>query len=133
MELVPEQVSDYFLEIGCAWQLPAEMNRLTWLGQGPFNAYPGQMESGIIGMYTIYPQGRFHPADRYYDGNRVHVWLSALGDDRRNELFYLSNDAAISLEKENNRMVFTHLLKIAGKGNKLLFLPLLPTPGGFHS
>jgi len=117
-ELTPHNVNGNFLELGLAFRLPARANELSWLGDGPFNSYPGQTDAARRGLWHVRPLPMTDPNGRYYDGNRANVDVAAVTDDTGRGLGMLMDRATISLEAHDRGMVFSHLLCVAGKGNK---------------
>ncbi|MCD6392189.1 MAG: beta galactosidase jelly roll domain-containing protein [Planctomycetes bacterium] len=117
-ELSPKNADGCFLELGLAFQLPQETNQLHWLGDGPFNSYPGQSQAARRGIWHIKPEPITNPHSRYYQGNRAGVDIAAVTDIAGNGLGVIMDDATVSLERCGDGMVFSHLLRVAGKGNK---------------
>jgi hypothetical protein len=117
-ELLPRNVEGCFLELGLAFQLPQETNELYWLGDGPFNSYPGQSYAARRGIWHVKPKSITDPYNRYYNGNRANVDVVAMTDRTGSGLGIIMDKAMISLEKHTNGMIFSHLLGVAGKGNK---------------
>jgi hypothetical protein len=117
-ELSPQNADGCFLELGLAFQLPQETNELYWLGDGSFNSYPGQSDAARRGIWYVKPKPMTDPYGRYYDGNRTNVDIAAITDGAGNGLGVMMDKATISLENYTNGMIFSHLLHVAGKGNK---------------
>ncbi|MCD6287481.1 MAG: DUF4981 domain-containing protein, partial [Candidatus Hydrogenedentes bacterium] len=128
-ELTPENSDGFFLEFGLGFRLPQNDDNLTWLGNGPYNSYPGQTEAAEWGVWHIKPMPVTVPASRYYAGNRANVELAAVTDSSGNGMGVICDSATVSLEKHGKIMVFSQLLRVAGKGNKTGgMLTLLPVP-----
>ncbi len=117
-ELTPRNASGVFLELGLAFRMPAGADNLTWLGDGPYNSYPGQTEAAQRGIYRIAPGPLRDPFSRYFEGNRANVDLAAVTDAKGQGIGLLLDSATISLEKSASGVVLTHLLRVSGKGNK---------------
>jgi beta-galactosidase len=117
-ELTPHNADGVFLEFGLAFPLPLSANHLTWLGDGPYNSYPGQTEAAERGVYHLAPKPVSDPVSRYYDGDRAQVDLAAVTDANGKGVGLLLNSRTISLEKTDSGMIFTQVLRVSGKGNK---------------
>ena len=128
-ELVPNGADDFFLELGLAFILPQDRNKLTWLGDGPYSSYPGQREANERGVWHIEPLPLENPEGRYYKGNRANVDLAAITNAKGEGIGVLCDQGTISLEVTGSSIVFSHILRVAGKGNKTGgMLTLLPVP-----
>jgi beta-galactosidase len=128
-ELTPHGAKDHFLEFGLAFRLPQESNQLTWLGDGPYNSYPGQSEAAERGVWNIRSLPVENPHGRYYEGNRVKVDLAAVTNEKGNGFGVVCDRSTLSMEKTDSGMIFSQILRVAGKGNKTGgMLTLLPVP-----
>lgn len=126
-ELRPQDAKDHFLELGLAFRLPQKSNQLTWLGDGPYNSYPGQSEAAERGVWNIRPLPSDNPRSRYYEGNRAKVDLAAVTNGKGDGFGILCDGSTLSLEETESGMVFSQVLRVAGKGNKTGgMLTLLP-------
>ncbi|MGC4075411.1 MAG: glycoside hydrolase family 2 TIM barrel-domain containing protein [Nibricoccus sp.] len=117
-ELVPVNPGDHLLELGLAFKLPKANTRLTWLGKGPYPVYPLQAEGMERGVYSVAPGEDFDTANRAYAGNRTEVDLASASDDSGNGLGVICPSGTISLEPEGDAAFFSHLLRVAGHGEK---------------
>lgn len=72
--LTPDTIAKRYLgELGIAWLLPKEADRVQWIGQGPYPSYPGRERANRYGLWAM-QQG-----DLYFEGNRMGIeacWLS---------------------------------------------------------
>jgi len=126
-ELTPQNATGNFLDFGLAFRLQDSMNTLTWIGDGPFNSYPGQTDAAERGIWQIAPKPMQNPESRYYEGDRANVDLAVVADGNGNGLAFLCNDSSISLEEKNGNRIFSQILLSSGKGNKTGgMLTLLP-------
>jgi hypothetical protein len=117
-ELTSVHASDFLLELGLALKLPASSTRLMWLGKGPYPTYPAQPESQDRGVYSVMPKAGIDPANRMYSGNRTDVALAAATDDSGNGLGAVCQDGTVSLEPTADAALFSHLVRVAGHGQK---------------
>ena len=70
------------------------------------------------GVYTIAPKADFDPSNRVYPGNRTEVALAAATDNDGSGLGIICDDATVSLEPADGDLVFSHLVRVAGHGEK---------------
>lgn len=117
-ELKPKNAKGYFMEFGLALTLPEKMGVLSWLGNGPYQSYPGQDEGDERGIFRIEPRPMTDPESRYYIGNRSGVDLATITDGKGNGIGVICNDSTVSLVKEEQDQVFSQVLRASGRGNK---------------
>ncbi len=111
-------IKEDLLEIGLAFSLEEDFNELFWLGNGPYNSYPGQRKAAEFGVWNIKPHEKYNPKNRYYKGNREFVELAIVSNKNQNSVGFIFDSATISLQKFQDKMWFSHILRSAGKGNK---------------
>ena len=72
--LTPDTTADVFhAELGLAYLLDPAIDRVQWVGQGPFASYPGRRQANRYGFWAK------HKDDLYFEGNRMGVdacWLT---------------------------------------------------------
>jgi len=117
-ELTPKNATGNFLDFGLAFKLPGTMTHLTWVGDGPYNSYPGQSEAAERGIWHVKPRPVTDPESRLYDGNRAHVDLAAVTDGTRYGVGVICNGSTVSLQARKGYQVFSQVLRSSGKGNK---------------
>jgi beta-galactosidase len=125
--LSPLNANGNFLNLGLAFRLMKEMDEMTWIGDGPYNSYPGQTDAAEYGIWNIKPKSVTDPRSRYYDGNRTNVGLAYITGDAGSEICFLNNGYTASLEESNGGEIFLQILLSSGKGKKTGgMLTLLP-------
>lgn len=117
-ELTPQNATGNFLDFGLAFKLPGAMKHLTWVGDGPYNSYPGQTDAAERGIWHIAPRPVTDPESRYYEGNRANVDLAAVTDGKGNGIGVICNGSTVSLEEREGQQIFSQVLRSSGKGNK---------------
>jgi hypothetical protein len=117
-ELTPQNATGNFLDFGLAFKLPGAMKHLTWVGDGPYNSYPGQTEAAERGIWHIAPRPVSDPESRYYEGNRAGVDLAAVTDGKGNGIGVICDGSTVSLEEKEGKQIFSQVLRSSGKGNK---------------
>ncbi len=98
--------------------LPGAMKHLTWVGDGPYNSYPGQTDAAERGIWHIAPKPVTDPESRYYEGNRANVDLAVVTDGKGNGIGVICDGSTVSLEEREGQQIFSQVLRSSGKGNK---------------
>ncbi|MBA7650644.1 Beta-galactosidase [subsurface metagenome] len=117
-ELTPQNATGNFLDFGLAFKLPGAMKHLTWVGDGPYNSYPGQTDAAERGIWHIAPRPATDPESRYYEGNRANVDMAVVTDGKGNGIGVICNGSTLSLEQRQGQQIFSQVLRSSGKGNK---------------
>ena len=117
-ELTPQNATGNFLDFGLAFKLQGAMKHLTWVGDGPYNSYPGQTDAAERGIWHIAPRPVTNPESRYYEGNRANVDLAAVTDGKGNGIGVICDGSTVSLEEREGQQIFSQVLRSSGKGNK---------------
>ncbi len=117
-DLSANNIDINLLEAGLAFQTCGDMDRLCWLGDGPYESYPGQSDASEFGVWSIKPLPLEDPRSRYYPGNRENVYLAAVCNQQNNGAGFIFDNGIICLENHKNSMYISSLLRSAGKGNK---------------
>jgi len=117
-ELTPENATGNFLDFGLAFKLPGAMKHLTWVGDGPYNSYPGQTDAAERGIWHIEPKPVTNAESRYYQGNRANVDIAAVTDGKGNGIGVICKGSTVSLEEREGQQFFSQVLRSSGKGNK---------------
>jgi len=117
-ELTPQNVTGNFLDFGLAFKLAGTMKHLTWVGDGPYNSYPGQTDAAERGIWHIAPRPVTDPESRYYEGNRANVDLAAVTDGKGNGIGVICDGSTVSLKETDGQQFFSQVLRSSGKGNK---------------
>ncbi|MEW6237473.1 MAG: glycoside hydrolase family 2 TIM barrel-domain containing protein [Candidatus Omnitrophota bacterium] len=81
-----------FLEVGLSFLIPARLDRILWLGDGPYPSYPGGSLSSHRGIFGLSPLKDFAP------GNRLRVNLAAFVDEKGNGLGIMMLDGSLAFE-----------------------------------
>ncbi|MCP4450929.1 MAG: hypothetical protein GY809_05665 [Planctomycetes bacterium] len=117
-ELTPQNATGNFLDFGLAFELPDTMTHLAWVGDGPFNSYPGQSEAAERGIWQVGPRPVTDPEGRMYQGNRAHVDLAAVTDGSGHGIGVVCDASTLSLEARARHQILSQVLRSSGKGNK---------------
>jgi beta-galactosidase len=125
--LSPQNANGNFLNLGLAFRLKKEIDEMTWVGDGPYNSYPGQTDAAEYGIWNVKSKPVTDPRSRYYGGERINVVLADIKGDAGSEICFLNYGYTASLEESNGGQIFSQILLSSGKGNKTGgMLTLLP-------
>ena len=111
--LTPDTTADYFLsEVGVAWLLPAEIDRVQWMGMGPFASYPGRYKANRYNVWSM------HKDDLYFEGNRMGIDAAYLSDKDGNGIVVVGDSLNINFEQTDRGIVLTVNAAVSGQGPK---------------
>jgi len=112
-ELAPRGCTGYVQELGIGFKMSNGMGKVEWIGEGPYASYPGKSELSERGIWSL------ERGDRYFAGNRMHVDVVVLRDERGNGLGLIGRDENVSWEEAGeSALLWSHNLKVAGMGTK---------------
>ena len=112
-ELTPHNATGIFLEAGLSLVLPAEMDTVRWLGDGPYPSYPGSTELAEHGIYAV------RTTDLWFAGNRAGVELLCATDRKDNGLGLVCAPGNVAWERTDQGSVLSHNALVSGRGSKL--------------
>lgn len=90
--LTPDSADVFRAELGLAYLLDPSIDRVQWIGQGPFASYPGRHQACRYGIWAK------HMDDLYFEGNHMGV------------------DAALFTDSLGNGILVTAPLQLEGQG-----------------
>ena len=110
--LTPDTTDTFLSELGIAFLLDQQIDRVQWIGNGPYPTYPGRYRAGRYGFWAL-QQG-----DLYFEGNRQGVDAAWLTDKNGNGLLLVCNNANVNFEQTDRGIVLTVNAAVAGQGPK---------------
>ena len=110
--LTPDTTDTFLSELGIAFLLDKQIDRIQWIGQGPMPTYPGRFRASRYGFWSL-QQG-----DLYFEGNRRGVDAVWLTDKDGNGLLMVCNHANVNFEQTDRGIVLTCNAAVAGQGPK---------------
>ena len=111
--LTPDTTTDRFLsEIGVAWLLPKEIDRVQWLGMGPFASYPGRCKANNYNIWSL------HKDDLYFEGNRMGIDAAFFSDKDGNGILVVGDSLNMNFEQTDRGIVVTVNAAVSGQGPK---------------
>lgn len=110
--LTPDSSDTFLSELGISLLLDRRIDRVQWIGQGPFPTYPGRFRASRYGFWAM-QQG-----DLYLEGNRLGVDAALLTDSLGNGLLLLCDKANVSFEQTDRGIVLSCNTAVSGQGPK---------------
>jgi len=110
--LTPDSTDTFLSELGLAFLLDRRIDRVQWIGQGPFATYPGRYRANRYGAWDMQQD------DVYFEGNRRGVDAALLTDADGKGLLLLCRKGDISFEQTDRGIVVTYNVAVAGQGPK---------------
>lgn len=110
--LTPVPSDTVLTELGVAFLLDKDIDRVQWVGQGPFAAYPGRSQANRYGFWAL------HKDDLYFEGNRMGVDAALLTDSLGNGLLLVCGGASVNFEQTDRGLVLTVNAAVSGQGPK---------------
>jgi len=110
--LTPDTADVFRAELGLAFLLDERIDRVQWLGQGPFAAYPGRHQACRYGLW-----GK-HKDDLYFEGNHAGVDAALFTDGEGNGLLFVGDSLDLNFEQTDRGLVVTVNAAVAGQGPK---------------
>ena len=122
--LTPDSADLFRAELGLAFLLDAHIDRVQWMGQGPFASYPGRHQANRYGLWAK-QQG-----DLYFEGNHGGIDAVLLTDSLGNGLLVVGDSLDINFEQTDRGIVLTVNAAVAGQGPKFrrTAFPATPRP-----
>ena len=110
--LTPDTTDTFFSELGMAFLLNQQIDRVQWIGQGMMPTYPGRYRAGRYGFWAL-QQG-----DLYFEGNRRGVDAAWLTDKDGNGVLLVCNQGNVSFEQTDRGIVLSFNAAVSGQGPK---------------
>ena len=99
-------------ETGVSFLIPSSLTEFRWVGKGPYAAYPGKSRLSEFGIYHL------NSNDLYYPGNREGVQVAVFTDAAGNGFALIADNANISVEKTENKLIVSYSSEVSGRFNK---------------
>ncbi len=110
--LTPDTADVFHAEVGLAYLLDASIDRVQWIGKGPFPSYPGRYQANRYGFWAM------QAGDLYFEGNRMGVDAAYLSDKDGNGLLIVGDSLCLNFEQTDRGIVLTVNADVAGQGPK---------------
>ena len=111
-KLTPDTTSRFLSELGVAFLLDSCLDRVQWIGQGPFPSYPGRRQANRHGFWAK------HKDDLYFEGNRMGVDAAYISDSLGNGLLIVGDSLNLNFEQTDRGIVLSINAAVSGQGPK---------------
>ena len=110
--LTPDTADVFRAELGMAFLLAESIDRVQWIGQGPYTSYPGRHQACRYGLWAK------HKDDLYFEGNHGGVDAALLTDANGRGVLITGDSLDINFEQTDRGIVVTVNAAVAGLGPK---------------
>jgi beta-galactosidase len=110
--LTPDTADVFRAELGMAYLLDPSIDRVQWIGYGPFASYPGRHQANRYGFWAK------HQDDLYFEGNHGGIDAALLTDSQGNGLLVVGDSLNLNFEQTDRGMVLTINAAVSGQGPK---------------
>ncbi len=110
--LTPDTTDAFLSELGIAYLLDQRIDRVQWIGQGPYASYPGRCQANRYGFWAM------QTGDLYFEGNRMGVDAAWLSDAEGNGMLVTGDSLNLNFEQTDRGIVMTVNAAVSGQGPK---------------
>ena len=110
--LTPDTADMFRAELGLAYLLDKNIDRVQWIGQGPFASYPGRYKANRYGFWAKQKD------DLYFEGNHGGVDAAFFSDKDGNGLLVAGDSLNMNFEQTDRGIVMTVNAAVSGQGPK---------------
>ena len=102
----------FLSEVGVAYLLDKSIDRVQWIGNGPYPSYPGRQQANRYGYWSM------QRGDLYFEGNRMGVDAAWFSDAEGNGILIVGDKSNINFEQTDRGIVVTVNAVVSGQGPK---------------
>ena len=110
--LTPDTADVFRAELGLAYLLDKNIDRVQWIGEGPYASYPGRYKANRYGFWAK------EKDDLYFEGNHGGVDAAFFSDKDGNGLLVVGDSLNLNFEQTDNGIVMTVNAAVSGQGPK---------------
>ena len=110
--LTPDTADVFRSELGLAYLLDPDIDRVQWIGYGPFASYPGRHQANRYGFWAK------HMDDLYFEGNHSGIDAAFLSDKDGNGILITGDSLSLNFEQTDRGIVVTVNAAVSGQGPK---------------
>lgn len=110
--LAPDTTRRFLSEVGVAYLLDKTIDRVQWIGNGPFPTYPGRRQANRYGIWSMQKD------DLYFEGNRMGVDACWLSDASGRGILITGSQLNVNFEQTDMGIVVTVNAAVSGEGPK---------------
>ena len=110
--MTPDTADVFRSELGLAYLLDPSIDRVQWIGYGPFASYPGRHQANRYGFWAK------HMDDLYFEGNHSGIDAAFLSDKDGNGILITGDSLSLNFEQTDRGIVVTVNAAVSGQGPK---------------
>jgi beta-galactosidase len=110
--MTPDTADVFRSELGLAYLLDPGIDRVQWIGYGPFASYPGRHQANRYGLWAK------HMDDLYFEGNHSGIDAALLTDKEGNGILITGDSLSLNFEQTDRGIVVTVNAAVSGQGPK---------------
>ena len=110
--MTPDTADVFRSELGLAYLLDPGIDRVQWIGYGPFASYPGRHQANRYGFWAK------HMDDLYFEGNHSGIDAAFLSDKDGNGILITGDSLSLNFEQTDRGIVVTVNAAVSGQGPK---------------
>ena len=110
--LMPDTADVFRSELGLSWLLNPSIDRIQWIGYGPFASYPGRHQANRYGFWAK------HQDDLYFEGNHSGIDAAFVSDKEGNGILITGDSLSLNFEQTDRGIVLTANAAVSGQGPK---------------
>jgi len=110
--LTPDTADVFRSELGLAYLLDPSIDRVQWIGYGPFASYPARHQANRYGLWAK------HKDDLYFEGNHSGIDAALLTDSEGNGILITGDSLSLNFEQTDRGIVLTVNAAVSGQGPK---------------
>ena len=110
--LLPDTADVFRAELGLAYLLDKSIDRVQWLGYGPFASYPGRKQANRYGLWAK------HQDDLYFEGNHGGVNAAWFSDKDGDGVLVVGDSLSLNFEQTDRGIIMTVNAAVSGQGPK---------------
>ena len=110
--LMPDTANVFRSELGLSWLLNPSIDRIQWIGYGPFASYPGRRQANRYGFWAK------HQDDLYFEGNHSGIDAAFVSDKEGNGILITGDSLSLNFEQTDLGIVLTVNAAVSGQGPK---------------
>jgi beta-galactosidase len=110
--LTPDTADVFRSELGLAYLLDKSIDRVQWIGYGPYASYPGRYHANRYGFWAK------HMDDLYFEGNHGGIDAAFFSDKEGNGVLVVGDSLNLNFEQTDRGIVLTVNAAVSGQGPK---------------
>ncbi|MCR5680647.1 MAG: DUF4981 domain-containing protein [Prevotella sp.] len=110
--LTPDTADVFRPELGLAYLLDPAIDRVQWMGYGPFASYPARHQANRYGLWAK------HKDDLYFEGNHSGIDAAYLSDKNGRGILITGDSLSLNFEQTDRGIVVTVNAAVSGQGPK---------------